>query len=55
MSKTENEDMDLWENTNPDTVRIEDGYRGLKIKLPMKAETVVKLTEFFKSRRVSVS
>lgn len=45
--------MDLWESTNPDTVKLEDCYKGLKIKLPMKAETVVKLTEFYKCRRVS--
>lgn len=48
----ENEDEDLWEKTNPDTVKVEEHYRGLKIKLPMKAETIVKLTDFFKSRRV---
>lgn len=51
MSKVENEDMDLWENTNPDTIKIEEGYRGLRIKLPMKAEHIVKITEYFKCRR----
>ena len=54
LCKAENEDMDLWENTNPDTVKLEDGFRGLRIKLPMKAETVVKLTEYYKYRRVSI-
>lgn len=46
--------MDLWESTNPDTVKLEEGFKGLRIKLPMKAETVVKLTEFYKGRRVSI-
>lgn len=47
----EEEDLELWEKTGPDTVKVEDCYRGLKLKLPLKAETVVKLTEYFKSRR----
>ncbi|XP_035220123.1 serine/threonine-protein phosphatase with EF-hands 2-like, partial [Stegodyphus dumicola] len=51
LTRSDDEDADLWEKTQPDTVKVEEGYKGLKIKLPMKADTIVKLTEYFKSRR----
>lgn len=51
MSQPDKEDMALWEKTNPDTVTLDNCYKGPKLKLPLTAEDVFNLTEHFKERK----
>ncbi|GFY56620.1 hypothetical protein TNIN_482871 [Trichonephila inaurata madagascariensis] len=47
-----NVDVDeLMKRTGPKTIKVEKDYKGLRIKQPMNAESVIKLIEYYKHRK----
>ncbi|XP_055926765.1 serine/threonine-protein phosphatase with EF-hands 2-like isoform X5 [Argiope bruennichi] len=47
----EGEDDELQKKTNPRTIKVEPEYRGIKIRHPMNAQTVLTLIEYYKHRK----
>ncbi|XP_071044388.1 serine/threonine-protein phosphatase with EF-hands pef-1 [Parasteatoda tepidariorum] len=39
------------EGTDPRNIQVEKDYKGLRIRIPLKAEDILRLTEFFKYRK----
>ncbi|GBL93693.1 Serine/threonine-protein phosphatase with EF-hands pef-1 [Araneus ventricosus] len=47
----EDVDDELMKKTGPRTIPVEKEYKGLKIKHPMNAESIIQLIEYFKHRK----
>lgn len=51
LEKSELAEQELWRNTNPDEVVIEEAYRGPHLRLPLTTNQVDALIQGFKDRR----
>lgn len=51
LERSEQAEQELWRNTNPEEVQIEEAYRGPHLRLPLTTNQVDALIQGFKDRR----